>query len=138
MRRIFWSLALTPLIVSPALAQKAQIEQANARWMQLFNRGDFGGIAMIYTPNAQAFPPDAPDRADVEGHGRAGYGPEGRDARGETTRPKSAREIGTFSLKTKGAEPKEFLANTSSPKGEGLLDDCNKHLECWQIVEAIG
>jgi hypothetical protein len=36
MRRIFLSAALTLLIVSPALAQKAQIEKANARWMELF------------------------------------------------------------------------------------------------------
>ena len=115
MRRIFLSAALTLLIVSPALAQKAQIKKANVRWMELFNKRVFAGIGMIYTADAQAFPPDAPI---VKGRGAIarmwkGMAEQVTDPKVVTLEvkrlgPKAAREIGTFTLKTKGTEPKEI------------------------------
>lgn len=44
-------------LVVPAAAQKARIETVNAKWMELFNKGDFAGIAELYTADAVAFPP---------------------------------------------------------------------------------
>ena len=46
-------------IVGPSFAQKAEIQNANAKWIQLFNKGDFAGIGMLYTKDAVALPPDA-------------------------------------------------------------------------------
>ena len=42
---------------SPSFAQKAAIEQINAKWVELFNKGDFAGVASLYTDDATAFPP---------------------------------------------------------------------------------
>ena len=42
-------------LITPAAAKKAQIEAANVKWMEFFNKGDFDGAASLY--NATAFPP---------------------------------------------------------------------------------
>ena len=57
MRRIALVVALALVFVSPAFAQKVKIEAANAKWTELFNKGDFDGIAQLYTIDAVAFPP---------------------------------------------------------------------------------
>jgi ketosteroid isomerase-like protein len=44
---------------TPAFAQKADIEKANARFVELFNKGDFAGMSGLYAPDAVALPPDA-------------------------------------------------------------------------------
>ena len=44
-------------LIAPAFAQKAEIEAANARWIDLFNKGDFAGVAALYTDDATALPP---------------------------------------------------------------------------------
>jgi ketosteroid isomerase-like protein len=44
-------------LVAPAVAQKAQIEAVNAKWMDLFSNGVFEGIAQLYTVDAIPFPP---------------------------------------------------------------------------------
>src|SRR6516164_416804 len=44
-------------LAAPAAAQKATIEAANAKWMEFFNKGDFDGVASLYTTDATAFPP---------------------------------------------------------------------------------
>jgi ketosteroid isomerase-like protein len=41
----------------PAFAQKAEIEAVNAKWTDFFNKGDFAGVASLYTDDATAFPP---------------------------------------------------------------------------------
>jgi hypothetical protein len=43
MRRIALVVALALVFVSPAFAQKVKIEAANAKWTELFNKGDFDG-----------------------------------------------------------------------------------------------
>jgi len=40
-----------------AIAQKSEIEAMNAKWMEMFTKADFEGIASLYTDDASAFPP---------------------------------------------------------------------------------
>ena len=115
MRRIALVVALALVFVSPAFAQKAKIEAANAKWTELFNKGDFQGIAELYTVDAIAFPPGS---AMVKG--KAAIGAMWKDMAEQAGNPKvttldvkrlgpaAAREIGTFSLTTKGPSPKEI------------------------------
>jgi len=57
MRRIALVLVFLTGLTAPAFAQKAAIEAVNARWTELFNKGDFAGVASLYTKDATAFPP---------------------------------------------------------------------------------
>ena len=102
-------------LIAPATAQKAEIEAANAKWMAFFNKGDFDGVASLYTADATAFPPGS---AMVKG--RAAIGAMWKGMAEQMTDPKvttidvkrlgpaAAREIGTFGLKTKSSPPKEL------------------------------
>jgi len=103
------------VLVVPAAAQKAQIEVVNAKWMELFNKGDFAGIAELYTADAVAFPPGSPmvrGKAAIGAMWKAMAEQAGnpRVTTLEVKRlgPATAREIGTFSLTTKGSSPKEI------------------------------
>jgi uncharacterized protein (TIGR02246 family) len=99
---------------TPAVAQKSEIEAVNATWTESFNKGDFAGIASLYTDDAVAFPPGA---AMVRG--KDAIGAMWKNLAEQVTDPKvttlevkrlgrsAAREIGTSSLKTKGWFPKE-------------------------------
>jgi uncharacterized protein (TIGR02246 family) len=101
-------------LAAPATAQKAEIEAANAKWMEFFNKGDFDGVASLYTADATAFPPGS---GMVKG--RAAIGAMWKNMAEQVTDPKvatmdvkrlghrAAREIGTFSLKTRSSPPKE-------------------------------
>jgi uncharacterized protein (TIGR02246 family) len=114
MVRIALVVALSAMLVTPAAAQKANIEAANAKWVEFFNKGDFDGVASLYTKDAVAFPPGA-----AMAKGRAAIGAMWKGMAEQVTDPKittldvkrlgpaAAREIGTFSLKTKGPMPKE-------------------------------
>jgi hypothetical protein len=44
-------------LIAPAFAQRASIEAVNAKWTEFFNKGDFEGVASLYTADATAFPP---------------------------------------------------------------------------------
>jgi uncharacterized protein (TIGR02246 family) len=102
-------------LVVPAVAQKAQIEVVNAKWMELFNKGDFGGIAELYTVDAIAFPPGS---AMVRGKAAIGAMWKGLAEQAGNPKvitlevkrlgPAAVREIGTFSLTTKEPSPKEI------------------------------
>jgi uncharacterized protein (TIGR02246 family) len=114
MRGIVLAIVFLAGLIAPAAAQKAEIEAANTKWVAFFNKGDFDGIASLYTADATAFPPGA---AMVKG--RAAIGAMWKDMAEQVTDPKvttldvkrlgpaAAREIGTFSLKTKGSPSKE-------------------------------
>ena len=114
MHRIALVIAWLAGLMAPAFAQKAEIEAVNARWMELFNKGDFAGVASLYTDDATAFPPGS---AMVKG--RAAIGAMWKSMAEQVSDPKvttldvkplgpsAAREIGTFSLKTKGPTPQE-------------------------------
>ena len=115
MRAIVIVIAFLMGLIAPATAQKAEIEAANAKWMAFFNKGDFDGVASLYTADATAFPPGS---AMVTG--RAAIGAMWKGMADQVTDPKvttidvkrlgpaAAREIGTFSLKTKSSPPKEL------------------------------
>ena len=114
MRRIVLAVVVLPGLAAPAAAQKAEIEAANAKWVEFFNKGDFDGVASLYTADATAFPPGS---GMVKG--RAAIGAMWKGMAEQVTDPKvttidvkrlgpaAAREIGTFSLKTKSSPPKE-------------------------------
>jgi uncharacterized protein (TIGR02246 family) len=114
MRRIVLAIAFLAGLVAPAVAQRAEIEAVNTRWMELFNKGDFDGVASLYTDDATAFPPGS---GMVKG--RAAIGAMWKSMAEQVSDPKvttldvkplgpsAAREIGTFSLKTKGPTPQE-------------------------------
>src|ERR1700757_3428768 len=57
MRTIALAIALVVGLILPAFAQKAEIEAVNAKWIDFFNKGDFAGVASLYTDDATAFPP---------------------------------------------------------------------------------
>ena len=114
MHRIALVIAFAVGLIAPALAQKAEIEAVNAKWVELFNKGDFAGIASLYTDDATAFPPDA---EMVKGNAAIGSMWKGlaeqvSDPKVTTLDvkqlgPSAAREIGTFSLKIKGPTPQK-------------------------------
>ena len=114
MHRIALVLAFLVGLIAPAFAQRAEIEAVNAKWMELFNKGDFGGIASLYTDDATAFPPGS---AMVKGSAAIGAmwksmaeqvsDPKVTTLDVKPLGPSAAREIGTFSLKTKGPTPQE-------------------------------
>ena len=57
MRTIALAIAFVVGLIAPASAQKAEIEAVNAKWTEFFNKGDFAGIASLYTTDATVFPP---------------------------------------------------------------------------------
>jgi uncharacterized protein (TIGR02246 family) len=114
MRRTMLVIALAVWSMAPAFAQRAEIDAANAKWTEFFNKGDFAGVASLYTDDAIAFPPGSPM---VKGN--AAIGAMWKGMAEQATDPKlttldvkllgssAAREIGTFSLRTKGPAPQE-------------------------------
>jgi uncharacterized protein (TIGR02246 family) len=114
MRRTTLTIVFLLGLMVPAAAQKVAIEAANAKWMEFFDKGDFDGVASLYTTDATAFPPGS---GMVKG--RAAIGMMWKNMAEQVGDPKvttldvkrlgpsAAREIGTFSLKTKGPNPKE-------------------------------
>ena len=116
MRRAIFILmaALVVGLTVPASAQKAEIEAVNAKWIAFFNQGDFVGVASLYTADATAFPPGS---AMVKGAAAIGAmwkstaenvsDPKLTTLDVKSLGPSAAREIGTFSLKTKGPTPQE-------------------------------
>lgn len=114
MHTIVLAFIVLAVLVAPAAAQKAEIEAANGKWVAFFNKGDFDGVASLYTTDATAFPPGS-----GMVRGRAAIGAMWKGMAEQITDPKvttidvkrlgpaAAREIGTFSLKTKGSPSKE-------------------------------
>ena len=116
MHRIALVIAIVTCLTAPVLAQQAEIEAVNAKWMDFFNKGDFAGVASLYTDDATAFPPGS---AMVKG--RAAIAAMWKSMAEKVSNPKvttlevkplgpsAAREIGTFSLRTKGEKPQEVV-----------------------------
>lgn len=114
MIRMALVIAFVLALIGPASAQKAEIEAVNAKWTEFFNKGDFAGVASLYTADAVAFPPGSPMV-----HGQAAIGAMWKSMAEHVSDPKlttldvkplgpsAAREIGTVSLKTKGSTPQE-------------------------------
>src|SRR4051794_30989474 len=57
MRSTALVIAFVISLTGPASAQKAEIEAINTKFTELFNKGDFSGIASLYTTEATALPP---------------------------------------------------------------------------------
>ena len=101
-------------LIAPASAQKAEIEAVNAKWIEFFNKGDFAGVASLYTTDATAFPQGS---AMVQGGDAIGAmfkriaervgDPKLTTLDVKSLGPNTAREIGTFSFKTKAPSPQE-------------------------------
>jgi uncharacterized protein (TIGR02246 family) len=116
MRKVVLVIATLAWSIAPASAQRAEIEAANTKWIEFFNKGDFAGIASLYTDDATALPPGSPM---VKGNTAIGamwkaFGEQVADPKLATLDVKAlgstaAREIGTFSLTTKGPSPKEVM-----------------------------
>ena len=114
MIRMALVIAFVLALIGPASAQKAEIEAVNAKWTEFFNKGDFAGIASLYTADAIAFPPGSPMV-----HGQAAIEAMWKSMAEHVSDPKlttldvkplgpsAAREIGTVNLKTKGPTPQE-------------------------------
>jgi uncharacterized protein (TIGR02246 family) len=114
MNKIAVVMVLIAGLYAPALAQKAEIEAVNAKWMDFFNKGDFAGVGSLYTEDATAFPPGSAmvkGRAAIEAMWRSMAeqvtDPEVTTLDVKAFGPSAAREIGTFSLKTKSPTPQE-------------------------------
>ena len=114
MRAVMLAIAVVLGSLAPAFAQKAEIEAANAKWIELFNKGDFAGVAALYTADASAFPPGSPVvrgrqaiAAMWKGMAEKVGDPKLATVDVKPLGPSAAREIGTFSLKTKGPNPQE-------------------------------
>ena len=132
MRRIALVIAFLVVLVAPAVAQKAKIDAVNAKWVELFGKGDFEGIAQLYTVDATAFPPGSPmvkGRAAIGAmwKGLAEHVSNPKLATLDVKRlsPRAAREIGTFTLMTKDPTPKEisgkYLVVWEKVRGEWKL-----------------
>jgi uncharacterized protein (TIGR02246 family) len=114
MRRTALVIAFFSVLAAAAFAQKAEIEAANAKWIDFFNKGDFTGLASLYTEDATAFPPGS---GMVKGRTAIGAMWKGMAEQAGDPKvttldvkplgPAAAREIGTFSLKAKGLTPHE-------------------------------
>jgi uncharacterized protein (TIGR02246 family) len=101
--------------VLPAFAQKAEIEAVNAKWVEFFNKGDFAGVASLYTDDAVALPPGS-----GMVNGREAIAAMWKNMAGQVSDPRittldvqplgpsSAREVGTYSLKKKGPMSEEL------------------------------
>jgi uncharacterized protein (TIGR02246 family) len=114
MRRIALVIFFLSGLTAPAFAQRAEIDAVNAKWVAFFNKGDFAGVASLYTEDAAAFPPGS---GMVKG--RPAIGMMWKNIAEKVTDPQittldvkplgpfAAREIGIFSLKTKGPTTQE-------------------------------
>jgi len=95
----------------PRRSSRSEIEAVNAKWVDFFNKGDFAGVASLYTEDATAFPPGSgmvKGRAAIEAMWK-GMAEKIGDPKVTTLDVKplgasAAREIGTFGLTTKDAK----------------------------------
>ena len=114
MRSAALAIAFVVSVTTTASAQKAEIEAVNTKWIEMFNKGDFSGIASLYSTDATALPPGS---AMVQGRPaievmwksmaeQVGE-PKLTTVDVKPLGPSAAREIGTFTLKTKAPTPQE-------------------------------
>jgi uncharacterized protein (TIGR02246 family) len=113
MQRIANLVICLVLIAGAAMAQqKPSIQKANEDWMAAFNKGDAAGVAALYAEDAYVLPAGAEmakGRRAIETFWKKTVQQLG-DAKLKTLDlqslgPGSAREVGTFSFKTKGDNP---------------------------------
>jgi uncharacterized protein (TIGR02246 family) len=105
------------LIVTPVIGQdKATIEKLNDAFVAAFNKGDFAAVAALYTEDATVLPPGG---TMIKGRsGIQAFWTQAGQSIGDVKLtavdvkplgPEAAREIGTFSLMTKGAQSQQVV-----------------------------
>src|SRR5512132_2560382 len=142
MRSIALVIALVAALVAPAFAQQAEIEAVNAKWIDFFNKGDFAGVASLYTEDAMAFPPGSgmvKGRVAIEALWKS-MAAQVSDPKLTTLDvkplgPSAAREIGTFSLKTKGATPQNRQISRGVGEDRKRLEARGRYLERRQVAD---
>ena len=100
---------------APAMAQdKATIQKLNDRFAQAFNAGDGAAVAALYTEDAVILPPGGEMMKGRNAIQTFWTGATKQLGDGKLTtvevKPlgsEAAREIGTFSFRTKGSQPQE-------------------------------
>jgi len=114
--RLVMLAAASFLIAGSAAAQdKATIEKLNDSFVGAFNRGDFATLAVMYTEDAYLLPPGSAmfkGRTNVQAFWTA-PSEAISDVKLTTVDVKplgneAAREVGTFSLMTKGQQPQQM------------------------------
>ena len=117
MRRVVILAICLALLTTPALAQtKSMIQQLNGEWMAAFNKGDAAALAALYAEDAYVLPAGAEmvkGRKAIQAFWAKAAQQLG-DAKLTTVDvmslgPGAAREIGTFSFKTKGQSPEAVV-----------------------------
>ena len=107
-------------------ATKATIEKLNDAFVSAFNKGDFAAVGAMYAEDATALPPGSAminGRSNIQAFWtQTGQGVS--DVKLTTTdvrplAPDWAREIGTFSLMTKGQQSQQMVG---------------KYVVVWQII----
>lgn len=104
------------LMLGPAAAQdKASIEKLNNAFESAFNKGDFATVGSMYTEDAYVLPPGSEmtkGRSNIQAFWtKAGEAVGDLKLRTVDVKPlgnDAAREIGTFSLVTKGQPPQQL------------------------------
>ena len=140
MRRIALVIGFMAGLIAPALGQMGDIAAVNAKWMEFFNKGDFAGIASLYTDDAKVFPPGSAmvrGRAAIEtmwkGMAEQVSNPELRTADVKSLGPSASVEIGTFTMKVHPAGSHREVCGRVG-KGRERLEARHRHLERWQVV----
>lgn len=116
MRRITLTLVFLAAFVAPAFAQRAAIEKMNATFVELAAKGDAAGIAALYDKDASVLPPGGEmvrGRTAIQAFWQKTL-PTVTDFKAATVEVRRlgvgyAREIGTFSFKTKETKPQEVV-----------------------------
>jgi len=115
MYRILLIIIFAITLVWPALAQKAEIEALNSKFVEAFNRADFAAVASLYTKDATVLPPGAAmvhGAAAIEAlwksFGEQVSNPKLTTIDFKELGPSAGREIGTYSLNTKGSPSTEL------------------------------
>jgi uncharacterized protein (TIGR02246 family) len=137
MHRLVLLIAILIAATSSAAAQRADIEAVNAKWLELFNRNDFAGVAALYAEDATALPPDSgmvKGRAAIEMMWKS-IAEQTSELKLETVDvkplgPSAAREIGTFSLRTKGPGSQE-IAGKYVVVWEKIGNDWKLAVDIW-------
>ena len=95
--------AICLCLSAPAMAQdKATIQSLNDKFAQAFNAGDAAAVAALYTDDAVILPPGA-EMMKGKNAIRAFW-----KGAAEQLGDGAVREIGTFTFRTKGAQPQDI------------------------------
>jgi ketosteroid isomerase-like protein len=115
----------------------------NSKFVEAFNRGDFAAVASLYTKDATVLPPgaamvhcSAAIEALWKSFGEQVSNPKLTTIDFKELGPSAGREIGTYSLNTKGSPSKELSGKyvVVWEKGRERVEALDRHLERWQIA----